>query len=256
MLKTTIRQMIRRCGVDIVRYSNKQPISYPADFRPHEIEIIEAVGPYTLTISYPERIVALIRAVEYIVQADIKGDFVECGVWKGGSMMAVALTLLRLGKTDRMLYLYDTFEGMARPSAVDVSFRGGSAITTFERLKRTDDTSNWTYAPLDEVKKNMAATGYKPDKIVFVKGKVEETLDKTFPDSIGLLRLDTDWYESTLKELVQLYPRISSCGVMIIDDYGHWRGSQKAVDEYFSMNRISILLHRIDFAARLAIKPL
>jgi hypothetical protein len=68
------------------------------------------------------------------------------------------------------------------------------------------------------------------------------------------LRLDTDWYESTKHELVHQYPKLSVGGVLIIDDYGHWQGARQAVDEYFNDNRLPILLNRIDYTGRIAIK--
>ena len=73
------------------------------------------------------------------------------------------------------------------------------------------------------------------------------------PERIALLRIDTDWYESTRHELVHLYPRLSPGGVLIIDDYGHWQGARKAVDEYF---QAGLFLNHIDYTGRLAIKPL
>jgi len=107
---------------------------------------------------------------------------------------------------------------------------------------------------LDEVKKNVYGTGYPQDKIHFVKGKVEDTIPGTMPNQIALLRLDTDWYQSTMHELTHLFPLLQAKGVLIIDDYGHWQGAGKAVDEYFADKQISILLNRIDYSGRIAIK--
>jgi len=83
---------------------------------------------------------------------------------------------------------------------------------------------------------------------------VEDTIPNGAPESISLLRLDTDWYESTRHELVHLFPRLSRGGVIIIDDYGRWAGQKKAVDEYFAQNNIAILLNRIDYSARIGVK--
>ena len=74
------------------------------------------------------------------------------------------------------------------------------------------------------------------------------------PDKIALLRLDTDWYESTKHELLHLYPILAMHGLLILDDYGIWAGCQKAVDEYFSERKIKIFLSRIDDSCRAAIK--
>ena len=91
--------------------------------------------------------------------------------------------------------------------------------------------------------------GSGPERIHFVEGKVEDTIPAHAPERIALLRLDTDWYESTRHELEHLYPRLSRGGVLIIDDYGHWQGARQAVDEYFG-DAHAALLNRIDYTAR------
>jgi O-methyltransferase len=215
-----------------------------------EMEIYWKVQPYTMTS--PERVIAAIRAVDYIVAHGIGGDIVECGVWRGGSMMAIAYALLRQGKADRTLYLYDTFCGMSAPTPRDVQFDGAPADALLASSAR--DTHLWGVAPLDEVRRNLAATGYPVDEMRFVVGPVEETIPRTTPESIAILRLDTDWYESTHHELVHLYPLLSESGILIVDDYGHWRGSQEATDEYFARIDSRPDLHRIDYTGVLAVK--
>jgi O-methyltransferase len=222
----------------------------PPDFDRTDIELIRAVAPFTMT--GPERVFALRRATEYVVRHEIPGDIVECGVWRGGSMMAVALTLLRLG-AKRRLHLFDTYEGMPPPTAWDRSFQDESAA----HLLATSDPARshvWGVARLDEVKEAMRSTGYGEDNMVFIPGQVEQTLPAAAPNEIALLRLDTDWYESTYHELVCLYPRLSVGGVLIIDDYGHWQGARRAVDQYLEKYRVKILLNRIDYTARIGVK--
>jgi hypothetical protein len=201
-----------------------------------------------------ERVNALIDAVQYLVRNKIDGAMVECGVWKGGSAMAIALTLKKMGVENRDLYLYDTFSGMSAPSDVDVSIGGANAYEKFTRTKTSEETSDWCLSPLEQVKENIFSTGYTKDRLYFVKGKVEDTIPKEIPNKIALLRLDTDWYESTKHELIHLFPLLEPNGVLIIDDYGHWEGAKKAVDEYISENNIRIFLNRIDYTARIAIK--
>ncbi len=260
-MKRIVRQLIRRTGFDVVRYRSTPPQTaslaevkpvFPPDFDPEAIDIIQAVQPYTMTS--PERIFALIQAVRYVAQANIPGDIVECGVWRGGSMMAAALTLRRLGQDKTNLYLFDTYEGMTKPGDPDVGYAGQPAMIEFEATKRSEDSSSWCYAPLEEVRQNMASTGYDMNRVKFIKGKVEETLPGSAPARISLLRLDTDWYESTKHELTHLFPRLSTGGVLIVDDYGYWRGSRKATDEYLAENGIHLLLNRIDFTGRIAVK--
>jgi O-methyltransferase len=206
--------------------------------------IISKVQNYTMTSI--ERRFALINAVRYITSNKIAGDIVECGVWKGGSMMAVAYTLIEVGDLNRNLYLYDTFEGMALPTEKDVSFSNIDALSQFSQ--------KWCYSPLEEVMSNIDSTAYKPERVHFIKGRVEETIPQHIPDKIALLRLDTDWYESTKHELEHLFPKLVSGGVIILDDYGHWRGCKQATDEYIQNNNISILLNRIDYTGRIGIK--
>ena len=242
---------IRKTYWRLARFGSlKRVRSYPPDFSESEIKILEAVYPYTLT-TY-ERIISLIRTIDYISESNLVGDIVECGVWKGGSMMAVALALTRNKQTHRVLHLFDTFDGMPPPTDLDKDFLGNSAARQMEIQNK--DASIWARAQLDEVTENMNSTAYPRENLRFVKGKVEDTLPAKAPDSIALLRLDTDWYESTKHELDHLFPRLVPGGVLIVDDYGHWQGARKAVDEYVKMHRLRILLCRIDMAARIAIK--
>jgi hypothetical protein len=200
----------------------------------------------------PPRVYALARAVEYVTARPVPGALVECGVWRGGSMMAVALTLLRLGVTDRELYLFDTFTGMTEPGDKDVMQTGKRAADLL--ASESPDSDVWAVAPLDQVREAVLGVGYPEERIHFVQGPVEETLPAHAPAEIALLRLDTDWYSSTKHELVHLYPRLRSEGVLIVDDYGFWQGQRRAVDEYLSENNLTLLLNRIDNSARIALK--
>jgi O-methyltransferase len=246
-----IQKTLRLAGYRLVRSKYLNPDGLPIDYTPDEIQVIRAVAPYTRT--GPERIQALVQATSYIAGAGLPGAFVECGVWKGGSMMAVASTLKRLGQTGRDLYLFDTFEGMTAPTEVDRSLHGQTAAQMMAATQPNAENI-WALAPLDEVRKNMAGTGYPADRIHYKQGKVEDTLPGEAPDQIALLRLDTDWYESTRHEMEHLFPRLVPGGVLIVDDYGHWEGSRRAVDEYVEQHGLRLLFHRMDYSARLAIK--
>lgn len=248
MIKKAIHGCLRLLGFDVIRY-RKRKQGYPPDFGQEDIAIIREVGPLTMTS--PERLEALIQGVRYITANQITGAIVECGVWKGGSMAAVAKTLLHAHVSNRDLFLFDTFTGMSDSTSKDVDYSGKQAkdVLLEDPGYLCDD------APLERVKNALYETGYPQQKLHFIAGKVEDTLPALAPDSISLLRLDTDWYESTKHELVHLFPRVAHGGVIIIDDYGHWRGSRRACDEYFTENRIPILLNRIDYTGRIALKP-
>jgi len=168
-------------------------------------------------------------------------------------MMAVARTLMRIG-AQRDLYLFDTFEGMSEPGPQDIAMTGESAKTLLGLAPRTEDDAMWCYAPFERVLHAMSLTGYPAGRIHLVRGKVEDTLQTSAPSSIALLRLDTDWYESTRHEMEQLFPRLSKGGVLILDDYGHWQGAKRAVDEYLEQHQIKLLLHHIDYTGRCAVK--
>jgi O-methyltransferase len=197
-----------------------------------------------------ERIFANIQAVRHIVRAGLEGDVVECGVWRGGSMMAMVQTLVNLKGTQRNVQLYDTFSGMSAPISEDGAF----AQTKFKELQTGEDQSDWCQAGLKEVQANIYQVEYPKEKIHFIQGKIEDTVPANLPDEISLLRLDMDWYEPTLHALRHMYPRLQKNGVIIIDDYGHWEGCRRAVDKYFDEMNISILLTRTDYTGRIGIK--
>ena len=249
-MKRLLKTILRRFGYDLVRYSPNSELASAPDMSEAEHKIMLAAKPFTMTSV--ERMAALIKAVTYVTQNGIAGDIAECGVWRGGSMMTVALTLLAHGDRSRSLYLFDTFEGMSSPSRDDKSLDGVSADVQLERDPQ--GTGVWCYASLEDVRANILSTGYPEEKIHLIKGKVEDTIPRHIPSSLSLLRLDTDWYESTKHELRHLYPLLNTKGILIIDDYGHWQGAKKAVDEYFAELGVKVYLHRIDYTGRILVK--
>jgi O-methyltransferase len=227
------------------------PPKYPQDFSPFTRGLWDKVRPYTMTSQ--ARVANLERAVRYLIESDIKGDFVECGVGAGGSMMAVALTLQAYNETDRRILLYDTFEGMARPTAEDISILGKPALRKYER-KTKDGECTWHNFPIEEVQANMRRTGYPSSALHYFPGLVQDTLPSNDSAEIALLRLDTNLYESTVVECQQLMPKLAVGGVLIIDDYFRWLGQQKAVDEYLKSSEQRMLLTRIDDHAAIGVK--
>jgi hypothetical protein len=220
-------------------------------------EIVERALPFTMT--GPLRLESVVHAVRHCVRRDIPGAFAECGVWRGGSVLAMILTLQELGRSDRDLHLYDTFEGMTEPTEADTSPLERPALETWLEARDRDERA---WGPVfgsdvfDEhsVLETLLETGYPRDRIHIVKGRVEDTIPALAPEGLAVLRLDTDWYESTRHELEHLYPRLADGGVLIIDDYGHWEGARRAVDEYFERHASPLLLNRIDYTGRIAIK--
>lgn len=219
--------------------------------------IVEQCVQYSMTGVL--RLLALIDGVRYCVHRGVAGSFAECGVWRGGSVLAMILTLQDLGVNDRDIYLYDTFEGMTEPSELDTSHLETPALDQWrdaERRKVRAWNQLFDARAFNEqsVQSLLAATGYPTGRLHFVKGPIEETVPGRAPDRLALLRLDTDWYESTHHELIHLFPRLEPGGVLIVDDYGHWQGAQQAVDEYFATKHAPLLLSRIDYTGRIAVK--
>ena len=221
------------------------------DLEPEFLEIWEAARPATMTpieVGY-----SLYQAVKDVSERGVPGCFVECGVWRGGSSMVAAQTLLRRGDV-RDLYLFDTYKGMPMPTENDGSRYESMDPMVEWRQKQQEEHNDWCYAPVELVRQNLLSTGYPAERLHFVEGKVEDTLPVTSTGDIAILRLDTDWYASTKVEMETLYPRLNATGYLVLDDYGYWEGCRKAVDEYFSARGSRPLLHRINFGSRIGVK--
>jgi hypothetical protein len=229
--------------------AKKRP-SIPAYVDDEARTVMRGVRKWTMTSD--EKLFALIVAVRHVVDASIPGDIVECGVWRGGSMQAIARTLAARGATDRELHLFDTFEGMPPPTAEDRRHDGAPAETLLAEKPRTAWV--WAVASLEDVQAGMAATEYPAERIHYHQGRVEDTIPAQAPERIALLRLDTDWYSSTKHELEHLYDRVPSGGVILFDDYGYWEGAKQAVEEFIAARGLRLLLAPMG-SGRIAVKP-
>jgi O-methyltransferase len=216
-----------------------------------EREVIEKATEQTSSTASAQW--AFLQAIKHVETHGILGDIVECGVWKGGNLVIAALMRKQMG-FDRQIWGYDTFTGMTEPSDFDV--KPGFAVNAREKFKSLvkGGVVDWCYVPIEDVEATLRATCGDVD-IKLIKGDVMETLrdESKVPNKISILRLDTDFYESTKVELEILYPRVPSGGVVIIDDYGIWQGSKKAVDEYFGADLP--WLHYVNRGVRLFVKP-
>jgi O-methyltransferase len=248
-MKQILKSALARAGLELARTADRQSAAI-ADLAPADRALVLRVEPFTMTSL--DRRASLLGAIDHVVRHGVAGDIVECGVWRGGSMMLAALALMARGDTSRDLWLYDTFEGMSAPGAEDRAATGESAAAQLARTPRGEGV--WCEAGLADVRANLASTGYPQERIHFVEGKVEDTIPATLPARIALLRLDTDWYESTRHELRHLYPLLSRQGILLVDDYGYWQGARQAVDEYFAARPGPVYLHRVDNTARLVVK--
>ena len=221
------------------------------------LDIIQQFAPYTMTVGRGfEPAYSLYKVIQYLVKNKIPGDFVECGVWRGGMVILAALALAHFGDTERKIYLYDTFEGMTAPEDQDIDWDGKSFVEQWKsETAKLNNGYAWGFGGrIEEVQKNVFASNYPNDNFIFVKGPVEDTIPDIVPKQIAMLRLDTDWYSSTYHELVHLYPLLAVGGALIIDDYGWCRGARQATDQYVEEHNLNIFLGRVDESVRLAIK--
>ncbi len=245
-------KLLSVAGLKVTRIGPSQK-RFPVELSDADKSIFSYVRENRLSTSSDERLFATILACRHAVEANIEGDFVECGVWRGGNSIVAADVFKNL-RSSRDVWLYDTFAGMTDPTSVDVDYRGKSADSKYQTTRR-EDHNEWCYSPLDEVKGYFAKAGLLQERVKFVVGDVAQTLFQSgsLPARISVLRLDTDWYASTKIELEVLYPRLSPGGIIILDDYGHWGGARKAVDEFFATTARPFL-HYIDQAARIGVK--
>tara|TARA_Y100001970_G_scaffold289239_1_gene418947 strand:- start:3748 stop:4524 length:777 start_codon:yes stop_codon:yes gene_type:complete len=221
-----------------------------------ERETLKICSDYSMT-GY-ERMFALMKSIQFIRHHNVDGDFVECGVWKGGNLILFQKFIDKYN-LNKKIYAYDTFEGMTEPDTIDQTFKGENSIDLLNKLykKKVDRKQNILIADcsIDDVNNNFKKFSNK-DNLICIKGPVEKTLEvkKNLPNKISILRLDTDWYSSTKKELEVLFPLLEKNGILIIDDYGFWKGARKAVDEYF-MNK-NVTMFKIDFTGRMIINSI
>jgi hypothetical protein len=247
---TPFRNLLTNIGIAKANGSEEFPVEFDDDDR----DILRRVIDRKLSKARYERLVATLMACRHVASAAIEGDFVECGVWRGGNALIAADVFSRLCKPAK-IFLYDTFAGMTAPGPEDVEATSGkSAVSRYLRSKQ-DTHNKWCYSPLEEVQEIFREAGLLSDYVRMIKGDVLATLDNedNLPKRVSVLRLDTNWYESTRKELEVFWPRLAQGGILMIDDYGHWSGARKAVDEFFS-GPARPFFHYIDYTGRLVIK--
>jgi len=247
IFKILINKIASQIGYSII--NNNHTI---VELSQKDNDLINLVSKFSMTPKI--RIYNLLQALRHLKIKKIDGDYVECGVWKGGNVLLFKKFLENEDFRQRDIYAFDTFEGMTNPDDDDIEINTNTPAIKLLKGDKKKETNIWGICSLEDVKENISKYVNNLENIHFVKGPVENTLNdnKNIPKKISLLRLDTDWYQSTKKELEVLYEKVSSGGVVIIDDYGHWGGSKKAVDEFFSNK--NVWMHYVDYACRLIIK--
>ena len=249
-IKILIKKILNYYGLQII--NKNQSI---AELSNKDKVLLDLVSKYSMSPKI--RIFSLLQSLRYVKEKKIEGDFVECGVWRGGNLMLFKKFLDNEYKEKNInIYAYDTFDGMTKPEEIDYDLNTKKIAKDILKIDTQKKSNMWGVCNLKDVKNNLLKNCSNIDNFKFIEGKVEETLNKkeNLPEKISILRLDTDWYKSTKKELNTLYEKVSPGGVIIIDDYGHWSGSKKAVDEFFK-NKF-VWMHYIDYACRLIIKDI
>jgi hypothetical protein len=248
-LKSLIKRSFDLIRVEIHRI-RPASIEFPPEANSFQQAIISNASKYSMTGI--TRMWTLTQAFKYVHENGILGDYVECGVWRGGNLILLSALQDQIGES-RSIFGFDTFSGMTAPAEIDRDHMGQSASEIMASTPKIDgEHSIHAFASLQLVKANLSENNSKNIKLI--QGDVAETLidSKNLPEKIAILRLDTDWYESTKIELEILYPLLEPGGVLIIDDYGHFEGAKKAVDEYFHDSKP--WMQYVDYSCRLIIK--
>ena len=255
--KRLVREVLHYFGFDLIRVDKQRIVKgekIPFDVDENFIHIFKS-NPYLG--GYTVKLYTTYKAVEYVVKNNIKGDFIECGVFEGREIIMMLLTLQKLGDQSRDIYLYDTFAGMTKPGVYDEkkhrNFDAQANLKKWESLQR-GTYNEYTYCPLEKTKEYVYSTGYPQEKIHFIKGDILKTIPNDFHKEIAILRIDVDWYESTKHGLKHLFPILSKEGIFINDDYGSWAGARKAIDEYFKEISVFPFLARTEETERVYLK--
>jgi len=230
---------------------NKEEINFPVEFNDDEKNLFLDVSKKKFSMVSKERMFATMMSCKYAVENNIPGDFVECGVWRGGNAI-LAAGIFKLYGSDKKVWCYDTFGGFLETDR----YKTGKTKTTDNTIANHNawyNTENCGNS-FEDVKANFKSMNLLSDNICFVKGDVEQTLKSDdVPSQVSVLRLDTDMYDSTLMELNILYPKLSVGGILMIDDYNYHNNQRKAVDEYFESKKKPFLQY-IDKCGRIGIK--
>lgn len=256
-LKSAIMSLATQFGYNISKRKSikAEILELVPEIKEYDLETI--VIAKSISMQSIERLWSVVSAVKYVCANNIPGDFVECGVFLGGSGVAIGRTLDKyFPEQNRRILLFDTYEGMVEPGEFDYKANSDIHSSSFlsSNTKEDGKFNVWAYASEESVKHNLETLqNYPMDNFNLVKGDVARTLVQNDIKSVAFLRLDTDWYDSTKIELEVLWPKLSMGGVLIVDDVGHWAGARKAFEDFFQEDQ-KRLVHRIDSTGRLLVK--
>jgi O-methyltransferase len=227
-LKSAVLGALKARGLQIVR---------PKEFDPEVRKSGKDWPLYGQTMVSQARLDNLQSCVEDVLQKGVPGDLIETGVWRGGASILMRAVLKAYGDADRTVWVADSFEGLPPPDPEKYPQDAGDIHHTFEQLAVSQE----------EVAHNFALYDLLDDQVKFLKGWFRDTLPTAPIEKLAVMRLDGDMYESTMDALVNLYPKLSVGGYVIIDDYGHLPNCRKAVHDFREQNNITDEITQVDW---------
>lgn len=217
--------------------SPRRPTTIVDSFR--MISSIHEVRGYTAV--FVPRLAALHRLCREMERRKVPGDVIECGVYNGGSAALMASVCCKDEASDRRIWLFDSFEGLPKPTEQDG--------------EKAKSCGWWCHGDLAKVRSIFHKKGIPESRVRIVKGWFHETFPGLDSPSIALLHIDADWYDSVKLCLEKFYDHVLPGGYIVIDDYGHWEGCRKATDEFLRTRGISVKLTKVDYTGRYFQKP-
>jgi O-methyltransferase len=224
--KQAIQRLIKKRGLTIAvpHRENRQHVQ---EGRIWPLEAVTMVGR--------ARLDNLQRCIEDVISADVPGDCIETGVWRGGASIFARAVLNAHGELERRVWVADSFQGLPPPDPRYPADAGGQFHIP-DQLR----------VSLEQVKANFARFGLLDNSVVFLKGWFKDTLPGTSDETWSVIRLDGDMYQSTTDALDNLYPNLSVGGWAIIDDY-QIAACAEAVHDFREQHDITEPLQEIDW---------
>lgn len=256
MLKKLLKLTLNKLGYELVR-KKKNNLTRINQVSEDECEEMIKIAHSNTMVAHAG-LVSLYHQILFCETQDIPGDFIECGVWKGGAVAIMALVNLKHSPVRRHIHLFDSFEEICEP---DEQIDGERAIREVRMWAKNGGTGGKLIpvsgiydhrggpGTIEENKLLLEHTiGYDPQYIHYHKGWFQHTLPQKHKniDKVAILRIDADWYASTRVCLDYLFDKVVPGGFVIIDDYGAYNGCRKAVDEFIEERGKPLFLNYVN----------
>jgi len=220
-------------------FRNTSPV-HPHSFRKsfRMMQVVHKVKGYTAV--FVPRLVALYKLSDEVNRLSLPGDFVECGVYNGGSA-AIMASFCEKTEPKRNIWLFDSFEGLPKPTEAD-----GYEAPPYE---------GWCHGDLEKVKRIFRKLSIPESRVHIVKGWFQDTFPTVEIPQIAILHIDADWYESVKLCLEKFYDCVQPGGYIVLDDYGDWQGCKIAADEFIKSRALDVKLIQVDYTGFYFRKP-